>query len=748
MQGSFSKKDKTVERKQQFEARHGEELAAMYARQTGQIAKQIRELERSRRFILKPGKHKVLYITDVLSTTALLYTALFTPFEAGFLAATTGSASWSDGWFLMNRVLDVIFLVDMCFQFFIAYEEADQRGGKSWVFDQRKVVRHYLTRWFPLDSFTLFVPAAFDFYLTTMEGDTGGGGGGGGGGNDDGPGGIVGNMSLLRILRCVRLVKLVRLIRASRVYERWKNKVSLSHKQVTWLQIAFMIMLSAHWFACLMGLQASLHSTPQDTWIGEELYGLCADDGNGNGTSSSMDIASSMVSSVTHTGCGSLTVGDWYNGAFSWSAMVITGTGGTDHYPSRMSGGENAVVALLVLCGALLWGKVLSMFCDVASNSSPGVAIFREQLDGLNEFCKNRELSRDMSSRMREYLYQQKGAQLLEHAAKSLPRLSIALQVEVILHCHRHWLDAIWFLKEIEEICRVRLAMSMASQVLAPGEVAPQRQLYVISRGLVLFGGRVLSKGMCWGDDVLLTDPRYFLPYLARAMTYTDVYVLSSEKLNHVLSSFPNTANKLRRAAILLAMRRHVIEISKEVRAKKEAAKAAAEGKKDFIDQVQDAAQTASKKQAQSVNIAVELQSRGSFNKSRARRDQRASVEEEEALQALQADVFTIREEMQTMRQLAETVAKGLGVAISTKHRWAQGQESAGSSSTSSRSSRSPLTISKGPTPPRRVRPKAKTAVTSSLAPTLAGGGVQALMLTAPTPERVRAHDYVEPVAE
>jgi len=255
----------------------------------------------------------------------------------------------------------------------------------------------------------------------------------------------------------------------------------------------------------------------------------------------------------------------------------------------------------------------------------------------------------------------------------------------------------------------------------------------------------VLSKGMCWGDDVLLTDPRYFLPYLARAMTYTDVYVLSSEKLSHVLSSFPNTANKLRRAAILLAMRRHVIEISKEVRAKKEAAKAAAEGKKDFIDQVQDASQTASKKQAQSVNIAVELQSRGSFNKGRAGQDQRCSHEEEEAVEALQADVLTIREEMQTMRQLAEAVAKGLGVAISSKHRWAQGPDGA----VSSRSSGSPLTLAKGaPTPPKRVRPKAKMAISSNLAPTIARGGVQALMLTAAMPERMRSHDYVEPVAE
>ena len=100
---------------------------------------------------------------------------------------------------------------------------------------------------------------------------------------------------------------------------------------------------------------------------------------------------------------------------------------------------------------------------------------------------------------------------------------------------------------------------------------------------------------------------------------------------------------------------------------------------------------------------------------------------------------------MQTMRQLAEAVAKGLGVAISSKHRWAQGPDGA----VSSRSSGSPLTLAKGaPTPPKRVRPKAKMAISSNLAPTIARGGVQALMLTAAMPERMRSHDYVEPVAE
>ena len=42
----------------------------------------------------------------------------------------------------------------------------------------------------------------------------------------------------------------------------------------------------------------------------------------------------------------------------------------------------------------------------------------------------------------------------------------------------------------------LQIAMGMSSRVLAPNEVAPLRHMYVISRGLVLYGGRVLSQNM------------------------------------------------------------------------------------------------------------------------------------------------------------------------------------------------------------------------------------------------------------
>ena len=196
--------------------------------------------------------------------------------------------------------------------------------------------------------------------------------------------------------------------------------------------------------------------------------------------------------------------------------LVCTGGSGTDLYPNHASDGETLVVSMMVVFGALLWTYVLALFCDMATNSNPGLTQFRQLLDGLNYFIRAHRLPKDMARRLREYLHQQKPGQLGKYAERAIPVLSPTLQVEVILHVHRLWLESTWFLKGLEPSCLVRLAREMSLQTLAPGEVAPLHNLYVVIRGLVLYGGRVLGRGASWGDDVILSDSRYFLPFHAR----------------------------------------------------------------------------------------------------------------------------------------------------------------------------------------------------------------------------------------
>jgi hypothetical protein len=273
-------------------------------------------------------------------------------------------------------------------------------------------------------------------------------------------------------------------------------------------------------------------------------------------------------------------------------------------------------------------------------------------------------LPREMGRRLREYLNQQKGVQLHEWAAQALPRLSTPLQIEVILHCHRHWLDQIWFLRRLDELCLVRLAMSMTERVLAPGEVAPQGDLYVVARGLVLFGGRVLMKGMAWGDDVLLEEPAYFLPFLARAMTYVDVHCLSRETLQRNISAFPRAAEQVRRFTILLALRRHIVAAAKAVRRQRQETQGAEQSGGDMIDRAHGVPSSFKKAQQRSVSMAVELKK---LQAERASNDIPAF--EPGAMGALQFDVGQMRADIRELKETVGILAKSVE-SLHSRARW------------------------------------------------------------------------------
>lgn len=62
--------------------------------------------------------------------------------------------------------------------------------------------------------------------------------------------------------------QLVRLVRASKIYERWQARISLSFATIMVIKCIAAILLSAHWFACIIALQTTLHtygSTPMRT---------------------------------------------------------------------------------------------------------------------------------------------------------------------------------------------------------------------------------------------------------------------------------------------------------------------------------------------------------------------------------------------------------------------------------------------------------------------------------------------------
>ena len=191
------------------------------------LLQSIRELERhgirvhyetTPWFIIdpRPGSRASSWLGawDGISIIALLFTALFTPYEVAFLPSTP----ITDPLFAVNRCVDLVFALDMVVQFFLMYQDSDH----GWIKDLRKIARRYLMTWFAIDLISVGI-AGLDIYTALQMSANGSGDG-------------LGRLELLRMFRVLRLIKLVRLARASKVLQRWQTKLNIDYATIALLR--------------------------------------------------------------------------------------------------------------------------------------------------------------------------------------------------------------------------------------------------------------------------------------------------------------------------------------------------------------------------------------------------------------------------------------------------------------------------------------------------------------------------------
>ena len=214
--------------------------------------------------VIDPRHNQTILVWDVVTGSACLFTAIVTPYEVGFMEPST---SPSDGLFILNQLITVIFFFDMIINFNLAYRTVSGAGPRAvgWVTDPVRIMRHYLGTWFFIDFISIAV-SAFDFMAVcfdteancaakkaTLEDE-------------------VLTFRVLRTLRALRLLKLFRVLRASRIFQRWETSVSINYAQLEMVLAVTATFFCCHWFACIWGLQATLHDTYLTTWLGDLGY--------------------------------------------------------------------------------------------------------------------------------------------------------------------------------------------------------------------------------------------------------------------------------------------------------------------------------------------------------------------------------------------------------------------------------------------------------------------------------------------
>ena len=502
------------------------------------------------RWLIDPRSSKYMGYWDFCTCSALIFTAIFTPIEVGFVE--TSEDRWSDPLFLINRIVDSVFLCDVILQFFIQVPNRVQtkvsirgeRMGERWSTNHSEIARRYLcSAWAAIDFIAIGV-SGFDMFAPVGSQTT--------------------KFKGLKAIRVLRLVKLVRIVNASKIFTRWEMRLSINYGALSIAQIIAGLLFVCHLFACLWGLQASFD--PLNTWPGQKNYCVPYDFEAG-------DICPEGMVCTEYNPVACMPPTAMYLISVYWAIATVTSIGYGDLVATPFSTAEQLVCTLIMLSGAVLFAQLVGSFCGLAASMSPELKQFRFDMSDLNALMKVEGTPPELRFRLREYLHQSKHLRSANTKTHLLASLSPGIAGEFALQMGQKWLlsPSVWFLTvlreqgapEEDDLFR-ELALLMKANVVAPGEPCMLGRMYIANRGRAIYGGHVKAEGDAWGTDELFSAAGLRLPYPAISVGYLQAYSIEGHDMRHVVSNYPTASKLIRKLEARWIFRRGVVRIAEE----------------------------------------------------------------------------------------------------------------------------------------------------------------------------------------
>ena len=482
-------------------------------------------------FILDPRKSTLVQRWDLTMLLALAFTAIVTPVEVAFLYE---GQYLTPLWFV-NRLVDIMFIIDIVLTFNLGYLESKDKGG-HWVLNRKMITRRYLSSWFIID-FVSVVP----FFLVTFDYDD--------------PWGNNAEVqqrtaassaragTLVRVVKLLRMLKLARILKATRVLQRNIIDIALHRWEITYalLRIAKLVCILvfyAHLQACVWGLISSF--LPAPTWITE--FDASFADLEGNGAQPDPM--------------------DRYAAALYWSVMTLTSIGYGEMTPVNTT--ERWLCSLYMMISGMIWTYAIGSVAAIATNLNPNRVLYETTMDQLTRFMRERALPKEMRFTLRDFFESARLTNQIQEDGQLLDKMSPLLQGSVALAANQEWVSQIWFFRGLETVREgvdfvAALAKSLYIRNFVLEERIPLGQMCILHRGLVVKNWRFLTIKKVWGEDMILENKNLMDHSQAVALCYVEVFTLRRFALLALCEDYPIAQAAVSKACRRITMQRALI---------------------------------------------------------------------------------------------------------------------------------------------------------------------------------------------
>jgi len=486
-------------------------------------------LKRKRQWWLVDPRNKRLAAWDAIVFCLVLYTALIIPYEMAFLAYPSLAAYTSSPFFLIARLMDAVYLVDMCVSYVTIYFDKDKQ---VWVSDPGRISRRYLrSLQFAVDCLTL-IPG--DMLVFTSASATGS----------------------VQLLKMLRLGKLLRVYKAQTIFHRFEDHFPIDFGVREILKYTIFLLIITHWLACSFGFLTNYDSFDIN-WAKVYIESMEAErieyaprGATGGRNETRVEVCGHKVP-MTADGCYNPL--DLYIASLYWSAMTVTTIGYGDIVPTNMI--EQVAVVAAMLLGGIIFGWIVGVFAGLISNRDQQHARFHEELRNLNFLVKEASIPAAQAKQLVSFfkflnVSRQLGVSTYQPL---LARMSPGLRGQVTRMTDNGWIERLPYFRNVPESFMVDLVQALHQQAYPPGETIfhygeDNCHMYVVKKGVVYFSGKVLLQGASFCEESLYKPGQH--GRTASTLTYSFLYTLAREDCLRIVRAYPDIEKKFRLMSI------------------------------------------------------------------------------------------------------------------------------------------------------------------------------------------------------